>query len=537
MKNLFIVIFLLKAINIFACQTISAPANLNYAIDPANNTAYYYNETRMIWDRPDISLENCTKTAADDKYVMIAIALENFILSDDFLTYSINDRITSVGEQCKISNNKFDKVQESSDRRQRLNDKRRFINSCLVFDLTDFSESGIEIKDDQPGCKITRVSKNAVNFEGPFCFIKPKMDSSIAFGVSVKPECLNDKIYSERELILQDVLGVISFYTAGDDSGFSSDLTAIKQVNLRVSTNAPESLLSTNTESGDAKPTWPTQWYASEVYFGKPSIVTSKTLTDDLKFPLLVDNRCERKCLNNICTSSCDYSQPVVGEFNLYTKNAKGKKEILASWYDGGVAPAQWQGFLGGVGVSLKKGILEFNKRYYLEVELADQELNYLSLKGRIEKQIRMNNNIGAMNHGGTSIREIPMINTIDELNNLPTIRDIVGVYFNGNGFTGVQEALKSIELTFKSSFWPPYFEEVCNNEGKCLKQADAKNYLTLEFDLVGTIKKPEFTNVKFSRNSNIVSVKALQDYKFPAVDCGNTDIDNGDIPDFDLDF
>lgn len=538
MKKIIVLLSLLKSINLFACQTVSAPANLNYAIDPANKTAYYYNETRMIWDRPDINFENCLKTAAADKYIMIAVALENFVLSDDFLTYSINDRITSVGEQCKIVNNKFSNVQESSDRRERLNTKRRFVNSCLVFDLTDFSESGIDVKDNQPGCKITRVSKNAVNFEGPFCFIKPKPDSAIALGVSVKPECLNNEIYKERELILQDVLGVLSFYTAGDDSGFSSDLTSLKQVNFRISTNAPTSLIPTNVENGDAKPTWPTQWFASDVYLGKPSIITSKTLTDELKFPLLVDNRCERVCKDNVCTSSCDYSQPVVGEFSLSTLNKKGKKEILASWFDGGIAPAQWQGLLGGVGVSLKKNLLEFNKRYFLEVELADQELNYLSLKGRIEKQIRMNNNIGAMNHGGTAIREIPMINTIEELNNLPTIRDIVGIYFSGNGFTGVQEALKSIELTFKNSFWPPFYDDVCNKDGRCIKQSNAKNYLTLEFDLVGSLEKPEFRNVKFSRNSNIVSVKPLQAYDFPRIDCGFDDTtDSTDVPDFDLDF
>jgi len=536
MKSLLSFFLFILSLKTLACTSVVAPSSLNMAIDQENKAFYFYNEVRMLWDRPDISLESCAKTAASDKYLMIAVALENFVLSDEFLTYSINDKISGAGEECSIKNNLYSDVQNSSDRRARLIEKRRFVNSCLQFSVTDFSEAGIDVKDSQPGCKITRVSKNSVNFEGPFCFIKPRIDSSIALTVDVKKECLDQEIFKNRDLVIQDVLGVLSLYTAGDDSGYSPDLTSLKQVNLRFSVNAPESLILTNSDTGEAKPLWPTQWYASDVYLSKPQIKSLTNTADTLKFPIVVNNRCERVCKGDLCTSSCDYSQPVIGEFSLYTFNKKGKKEYLTSWFDGGVAPANWQGVLSGVGVTISKTILEFGQKYLLEVDLSDQELNYFSFKGRIEKELRMNNVIGDMNHGGTVIRDIPMINTIEELNNLPTIKNIEGIYFNGNGFNGVQEALRSIELTFKNSFWPPYFSDVCNGvTGKCLKQSNAKNSLFLEFTLEGDTKSPVFSNVKFSRRSNIVPEKSLPNYQFPVVDCGGDAIPDIDMGDFDF--
>lgn len=535
MKKLVLLFILFLGSSAFGCTSVSAPYTLNMAIDPMNSNMYFYNETRMIWDRPDISLESCSLTAQRDQYVMFAVALENFILSDDFLTYSINDQISGSGEQCHIENNYFQNVQESSERRKRLLDKRNFVNRCLKFSITDFSRSGIDITDNQPGCTVIRKSNHSVDFIGPYCFVKPKIDSSIAFSVDVAQECRDLDFYKENKLILQDVLGVLSIYTAGDQTGFSPDLTSIKQTNLRISVNSPENLLATNSYTGDKKPTWPTSWNMPNIYLGEPSVNLKSSSFDEFEFPLLVDNRCERKCIDNVCTSSCDYSQPVVGDFALFEVN-KGRKELLTSWFDGGVAPAQWQGLLKGVGVKIPKNIIELNKKYILEIDLSDQELNYLSFKGRIEKMLKMNNVIGEMNREGSRIREIPQINMVGELSRLPSIRNINGISFTGNGFLGVQEALRSVQLTFKNSFWPPYFEKTCFN-GKCVKQASMKNKIIMKFELTGDLKNAKFSNVSFSRNSNIVNNESFSNYAFPKVNCGidNSDEDDAGLGDFDF--
>ena len=513
------------------------PSSLNIALDPANKTSYFYNEEAMLWDKPDISLNGCGKTARTDKYLMIAIAVENFILSDEFLTYSINDSISGTGEQCSLDNNHFSNVQDSSERRKRLNQKRKFLNKCLKVSVTDFSKSGLSIKDKQPGCKVTRISQFSADFEGAFCFIKPKKDSLISIQLDVKKECLSSSFYKENDIKFQDALSVLSLYTAGDDSGRSSDLTAIKQSDLRVSVNAPEKVISTSTYNGDQKPTWPTEWNIPEVYFGKPKVSMGIGKVDIFNFPLAVNNRCKEKCVDGLCSSSCDYSQPVVGDFAIF-EVVKGKKDLLYSWFDGGVAPAQWQGVLKGIGVKIPQNIIEMGKTYIVEADLSDQELNYLSFKGRIEKMLRMNNVIGEMNRSGSRIRSINHINEIDDLNNLPSINSISGIYFNGNALSGVQDALGSMKLTFKNTFWPPYFEKTCLGS-KCINQVSFKNKIYLKFKLSGTMSNPVFEDVEFSNTSNLVKSKNITKYQFPTVNCGNVsdEDDNNNDGAWDFDF
>lgn len=522
MKKLLLTIALfITTTKTLACAGVVMPSKLNIALDPSNKTSYFYNDEELLYNKPTISLDACSKTAKQDKYLMIAVAIENFILSDDFLTYSINDSDSGAGENCSLDNNLFANVQGSSERRKRLDSKRKFINSCLKVNVTDFSKTGLSIKDNQPGCKVTRVSQYAADFEGAFCFIKPKRDSLISLQFDVKKECLNNDFYKKNNIKFQDVLGIVSLYTAGDDSGSSGDLTNLKQSDFRVSVNTPEHVMATSTYNGDQKPTWPTVWSIPEVYFGKPSANLGVGKVDVLNFPLAVNNVCDTKCVGGLCSSACDYSQPVVGDFAIYEFNKKGKKELLASWFDGGVAPAQWQGLLKGIGVKLPKNILEMNKTYLVEADLSDQELNYLSFKGRIEKMFRMNNVIGEMNRSGTSIQTINRINEIDDLDKLPLIGNINGIYFTGNALAGVQDALGSMNLTFKNTFWPPYFEKTCYGS-KCKKQSSFKNKIYLKFKLTGSPTNPKFENVEFSNKSNLVPSKKITNYNFPTRNCGN---------------
>src|SRR5690606_15609838 len=126
--------------------------------DPANQTFHFYNDLRAIHDRPSISAENCLKTAATDKYLMVAVSLENFVLSDEFLTYSINDELTNQGDSCSLDNAPIKIVQTKEDRAKRLKTRRDLLNSCIVYQVTDFSKAGLEYPEKQPGCSLERVS-------------------------------------------------------------------------------------------------------------------------------------------------------------------------------------------------------------------------------------------------------------------------------------------------------------------------------------------------------------------------------------------
>lgn len=529
-------IFILTFISLrsLACSSVEAPLSLNMAISLEQKDALYYTDKRYLHEKPSVSLDNCLETSRADKYLMFAIGLENFILSDDTLTYSINDRISGAGESCRIENNYFSKVQNSEQRRQRLLEKRRFINSCLVFNVTDFSKAGIIAKEEQPGCKVTRLSDYSIDFEGPFCFIKPSADSLISFNVNIKKECLDKDIYKKRELILQDVLGLLSLYIAGDDSGFSSDLTNLKQTKLRVSVNPIDKLMLNNAYVGEKKPVWPTVWTMPEVYFAKPEIDLSSNEYDLIRFPLLVNNICERACADGLCSGPCDYSQPIVAEYNLYEVRGE-KEELLKTWYDGGITPAQWQGIIHGVGTRISKNLLTENQLYKLQINLDDIELNYLSFKGQIERMLRMNNTIGPMNRSGSAIRTIPTINNVGTINDLPTIRPINGIYFDGNGFTAIKEALRSLELVYRNSFWPPFFDETCIN-GRCMGQKNLRNKANLYFRLKKEENEYSLLNVSFNHESNLFVGKNISNYNFSKSSCAIDDVILGpDVDDFDF--
>lgn len=530
-----ILICFLLSFKALACTDVLVPSELNMALDPKNESFYFYNDLRAIHDRPSISAENCFKTAASNKYLMFAVSLENFVLSDEFLTYSINDDLTMQGDSCSLKNSPVEKLQTKDERNQRLRDRRDLLNSCIVYQVTDFSKAGLVYPEKQPGCSVERISNNAANFKGPFCFFKPNVDSSIVLSFDVAPECLSYDFFRSNKIKTSDALGMLAIYEAGDASGKSSDLTALKQLPYRVSVNADENVVKTNSDIGDKRPTWPTTWPVSNLFLAEPKIVNSSTTYDEIYFPIFVSNICERKCVNDLCSSACDYSQPVVAEYALY-ENVKGKKSLVTAWFDGGVAPANWQGILQGVGAKLQKGLLVPEVKYTVEINFKDQELNYLGLKGRIEKQIRMNpNQIPGMRHGGTSINEIPTFNNIGEIGKLPLIKDIQGIYFNGKGFTGVKDALRSISRFFKSSFWPPYFEEVCNGNS-CVKNDKYVGKLILDFTLIEKNKKLKVSEYTFSREGTFFGSTRYENYQFPKKDCGfGTNDDEEELPDFDF--
>ena len=537
MKSIFITLILLSSYS-FACESITAPSNLNFAFDPSNATSYFYDDEVLYEEKPVVSIGGCRDTVIQKKYLMVALGLENFILSDEILSFSFNDALSGSGEKCSLENNPFGNVQSSADRKKRLEDKRRFINSCMKVSVTDFSKAGLTIKENQPGCKVTKVSKHSADFEGPFCFVKPNFDSHYSFQLNVNQKCLDSKFYKDNKINFQDVLGRFNVYTAGDDSGRSADLKSLVKSDMRISVNIPEKVIPTSSYDGDAKPTWPTQWNMPEIYFSKPVIKMNLSKFDKLQFPLVVNNICKEQCTNGLCASSCDFSQPVIGEFSIY--ESKGhKKEHLYSWYDGGVAPAQWQGVLEGVGIQIPKNIIEFGKEYIIEADVSDQELNYMSFKGRIKKMLEMTNVIGVFRRSGTSVGTVNLINEVGDINELPAIRDIRGIHFNGNALAGVQDALGSMRLTFKNTFWPPYFDSTCF-AGNCIKQESFKNKIFLKFKLTGSPRNPIVENIEFTNKSNLVPNKTISDYKFPIVNCGNSTDDNNGIPsgdDWDFEF
>lgn len=533
----FLLALLLISIDIFACSEVLVPSSINLALNPEQKSFHFYNDLRAIFDRPTMSAENCSKTAAQNKYLMISVSLENFVLSDEFLTYSINDGMTMQGDKCTLANSPIKETQTKEDRANRLIKRRELLNKCIVYQVTDFSKAGLNYPEGQPGCATERISANAANFKGPYCYFRPNVDSSIVFSVDVNPDCLSYEFFRENKIDLQDLIGMIGIYESGDASGNSPDLRAIQQFPYRISVNASEKVLEINSDIGEDRPLWPTTWAVEDLFLGEPKITTTSSENyDEIFFPVFASNVCEKKCVDGLCSSPCLYSQPIVAEYVLY-EHKKNKKSMISAWFDGGVIPANWQGLIQGIGAKLQKGLLLPDTKYTVEINFKDQELNYLGLKGRIEKQISMNpNHIPGMVRAGTAINEVPTFAQIGDIDNLPIINNIEGIYFSGVGFTGVKDALNSVSRYFKNSFWPPYFKKVCN-KGVCVNNSKYEGKLILDFTLKVVGRKMKIDSFTFKRKGTFFGKEyVVNNYNFPRKDCGFVpNDDNDDLPDFDF--
>lgn len=492
-----------------ACKS-AGPRKLSMAIDSNSSSRFYYNGQKTFKDKPEVTVDNCQNTAKSEKYLMIAVALENFVLSNETGNYSYNDLLSARGDNCRIENNPFEN-QEPVERTDKLFERRELFNHCITMQVTDFSNGGITYPKEQVGCEITAVSKNSVNMKGAFCYFKPGLESVYSVHFEVDDKCYNKNYLATNNIALQDINAILATYIAGDASGRSSDLVALSNTELRLSLNPLDSILNVSESFGEDRPTWPSTWTVGNVELGNVELQDSYSdLTDYLNIPFIVDNRCERTCnRQGLCSSPCDYSQPVVGRFNLFEYDGKKRKfEYLRTWYDGSVAPAQYQGFLYGAGIEFEKSLLQVGKRYKIEVEFDEPDLAFAQFDGRIRELLRLRaNQIPAFNRDGGYINEIPAFEMLNPSDKIPTLKPIrEGVEFNSVGLSRyMKESLNQLENYFDNSYWPPYFEKVCDAiTGRCKKMGDGQVTLTMTFSIGLNDGYYEAQNIKISRNGNL---------------------------------
>ena len=490
-----------------ACKGV-APKEMNIAIDLNNQSRFFYDGKKVYKDKPQVSLQNCQSTAAQGKYIMVALGIENNVLSNQIGAYSFNDELSTFGDSCSLINNPLD-YQEPTERHEKLFEKREFFNKCLTVQITDFASGPIAYPEEQPGCEVTRVSEKSINMKGAFCFVQPRQDSSFSIHVEVDNACKTKEFLKKHNLTLQDINAVVNTYKAGDASGRSADLTAVTTTNVRLSVNPLKEILEVSDNYGVNRPVWPSEWSGGQVDFANLSIAGRSDLNDTISTSLVVDNRCKRKCVNGLCSSKCDYAQPVIAQYELYEQH-NGKFEYLKTWYDGGVASAQWQGMLFGIGHDFSKGVLTVGKKYRLEVIIDEPDFSFHQFDGRFSERIRLrNNHIHDINRNGGYINEIPLIDTIHNGELVPVLAEISGIHFDSQGLGMLlQTGVRSFQAYLNNSFWPPFYSKVCNPiTGQCRKLGDAKVQMTIEFEL-GPMDmdegKYELINPMISKKSNI---------------------------------
>lgn len=533
MKYFLTIAFFCLSWTSFACKPV-APKEINFHVDLEKGIRKFYTSKRLLDERPSLSLENCEGLARANKFVMLGLGLENLVLTNDIIGFNFTPQEESI--ECTLKNNPFENVETSTDRFKKSKDKREFFNRCVVVQVTELNERiGLRYPEKQPGCQITKVSKWSADFTGSYCFFQPYEKSQISVHIDVKPECLNKDELGTKKTIVADYNALLNTYLAGDATGFSPDLTAVTTTPIRMSVTPPKGLLELSDDFGSERPKWPTTWKAADIFMGEISVREMDSLYDEIKVPLVVNTNCSRKCLNNICSSPCDFSQPVVGEFSIY-EVVNGKREFLQLWHDGSVASANYQGLLHGMGTTIQKGVLEEGKTYEIEGIFREPELDFSYFNGRVKRELRLRRNyIGPLSRTG-QINLVPEISTIGRTGVVPEIPVIRNLSFENRNLDGLSRALATWQSKLNNAFWPPFYSKMCSTEtGDC--EASGKGFVTLigKFNLSKKDNGDWKVNlIQGFRKSNIVTEKSWGVEDVPAIDCGlnndDDDFDWGDI-------
>jgi hypothetical protein len=512
----------------------SAPKELNFHVDLEKGIRKFYTSKRLLDDRPSISLENCEGTASGNKYIMIGLGLESLVLKNDIIGFNFTPQ--EEGIECRLENNPFDDKETAEERFSKMKQKREFFNRCIVMQVTELNEkTGLNVPENQPGCTVKKLSKWSYDFSGPYCYIQPSQKSTISIHLDVKESCIDKDILGQKETILADYNGLLNTYIAGDASGFSSDLTALSTTQMRFSITPPEGTLELSEDFGVERPKWPTVWKGADLYFGEISVRPLGDLSDEIQVPLVANTRCERTCVGNLCSSPCDFSQPIVGEFSLY-EVVNGKREFLKLWHDGSVASGQYQGVLYGMGISVPKGLLREGSLYEIEANFREPDLDFSYFQGRVKRELRFERNyIGPLSRTG-NINLIPLISTIGRTGDVPEVPLIRNLSFENSELNALSRALVTWQSKLDNTFWPPFYDRMCGTgESSCKDSGVGFVNLTARFELEEKNNGDFDVNlIKGSRKSNIVTDKTWNQESIARATCGNQSDDDDEDDDFD---
>lgn len=443
----------------FACG-VQTPSFVNLAIHTAEEKMFSYGVKSIDENIPFAVVTNCRETALKRRFLMITFGPDVVEMSDGMRSNNFDRMFNPT--QCSIRNNPLEKKYNEDERRAAFDKKWKYINECIEITVKDMAPRPFTYPADQAGCKIKTLTSHSISFSGGFCFIQPKPDSEINVSVSVKNSCKTRNGLMNLNVNLQDLESEVSFFTA---SNYKEDieLNGVGTFPVRISTNPLDELFRSSDDFGILRPTFPGDFPVNEMHLGK---IVIKDEDDELsiKTPLIVNNVCKSVSKNGLTSSICDYSNPYVAEIKLL--NSKGIEE--ATWYDGGIAPTQWQGILRGEGQQLSKESLKINEKYRLELSLSDPYFEFNTFKKRIKSRIdKLNSQLPDFFGAGE-------INVISEVRELGSLQDMVLVepISDINFYTGISDltqARRRLGTFFSSNLYPPMYIKACSpDSGKC---------------------------------------------------------------------
>jgi hypothetical protein len=506
-----LLIFLISISNAFACG-VSTKSYVNLAISTVEEKIFSYGVKDIDENLPSSVVSNCRDTAAKRRFVMITFGPE-MIAQNNSIRGTNFDKIYDGETSCSIENNPLKKLQTASDLKSNFDSKWKFINECVEITVLEKGPRPLSYPLDQTGCKITKNSNQSASFNGGFCLFKPNAESEFHISTSVKESCKKLSAYKQFGIELLDLEASINYYTSSTYKDEFSDLSSFGTSSLRLSVNPLNTLFRASDDFGILRPTFPEDYPVNDMHLGKIEIEDQGEKNVFIKTPLIVSNFCKSVEKDGLKSSICDYLTPFAGEVKLI--NSKGQVE--ATWYDGGIAPAQWQGILNGEGQRLSKELLRKNENYKIEISFSDPYFEFNTFKKKLVSKLKATNLRLPIFYAGDGISEIPSIESMGEIDQMVSVGGVGDISFPSS-IKGLDSERRRLSAYYSTSLFPPMYSKACHPEtGVCENTGKAFVKFTASFKVA---EDYSISDLEVERSSKILGSYKKKISKQPEYIC-----------------
>lgn len=494
---------------------------LNYSasIDKKQSFSYLSNGPLPSGQKSGLTIKQCEKAGQKRKSLMIGFGPIKYGLMSDDLSLEYTSDIGK--EECKIENSTFP-VNSEETKKNLLLKHRKFLDICVERRVKHRSRYPLRFKDTQKECNIKRIGKQEAILSGNVCFFNIFPDSEFFFTHKIKQECTSEEFLAKNGLHAMSMSAIATINIVGNQSGETDDFELLdsKVVNFQVDPSKEK--MSISDDWGLDIPQHPDVYKVDNLHIGKPVITALGEEDSTINLPFVVDRKCKRVCKNGKCESnSCDFSQPISGEVVLYQLGKNGKKEYLDSWFTGGIAPSNWQGFINNGTRNLNKISFKKGSRFLIDVMFKDPKFDFQMFNRDASPLIQLMPGLNSVNFAkaiGSGLPELDPVTGMPDFKEFGVFGDIgTNNDFNLNG---------KLPKLSKQSYWPPFYSKICHGkyEENCAKPSN-KNFAKFQvyFTSGGTSEDTDeyiLKDIRYVRNSEILENLNMKDFKFPKISC-----------------
>ncbi len=395
--------------------------------------------------------------------------------------------------------------------------KANISRECLALKIS--ANMPLNITSPDPSlCEVEPQNEKEYLVRGFACFIEIAPLMGIHTTAQVHPSCAKAQAYQG------EIFGTVGYFTAGDASGHSSELTTIGLTRYRLTIDAPPKLPRQMSYTAQA-PAWPTR-IVLDMHLAKVSLQVSEQGTEILPFVML-DNRCggENQMSAWADSSVCHFAAPFGAQI-LFSQQQNGVWRTSDAWYGGLVVTPQWKGVT-PVGQHRSPVSVQVGRRYRISMD-ANYPDTYYRLAQKQNAQWLINAHLPNINTNADILATLSPISTIGDGSNgriasVPII-DVPAPNLRKGAFGNLTRHIDNLNaLVGMSDVWPPFLQDVCDvTQTSCQQLGKFQQMAEIEFTVKqinadGTVG---LDNYIVRRNSNLAAQRSqIETTSLPNVD------------------